>query len=227
MILRKWDSLPECMRKDEIKSYYDILRKHTVDLILKRIFDVVMSIVLIVLLSPVFIVVSIWIKKDSQGPIFFRQERITTYGKKFKIFKFRTMVVNAEKKGSLVTVGEDSRITNVGKKIRHTRLDEIPQLFNVLVGDMSFVGTRPEVQKYVDAYTNEMYATLLLPAGITSNASIQYKDEDILLENAADPDDTYIHDILPNKMKYNLDSIKNFSIMNDIQTMINTVKAVV
>lgn len=227
MILRKWDSLPECMRKDEIKSYYDILRKHTVDLILKRIFDVVMSIVLIVLLSPVFIVVSIWIKKDSQGPIFFRQERITTYGKKFKIFKFRTMVVNAEKKGSLVTVGEDSRITNVGKKIRHTRLDEIPQLFNVLVGEMSFVGTRPEVQKYVDAYTNEMYATLLLPAGITSNASIQYKDEDILLENAADPDDTYIHDILPNKMKYNLDSIKNFSIMNDIQTMINTVKAVV
>lgn len=226
MILKSWDNLPDCMKKDEIKPYYDILKKHTLDLILKRIFDITMSIILIIVLSPVFLVVSIWIKKDSKGPVFFCQERVTTNGKIFKIIKFRTMVVNAEKQGTLVTVGEDHRITNVGKKIRHIRLDEIPQLFNVLVGDMSFVGTRPEVQKYVNAYTNEMYATLLLPAGITSEASIQYKDEDELLEKSSNPDDTYIHDVLPNKMKYNLDSIKNFSITNDIKTMIKTVKAV-
>lgn len=227
MILRSWDKLPEYMRNDKVKPYYELLKKRTVSLIMKRIFDIVMSLLLLMILSPVFLVVSIWIKLDSKGPVFFRQVRVTTYGKQFRIFKFRTMCENAEKKGSLVTVGNDSRITKVGEKIRHCRLDEIPQLLNVLAGDMTFVGTRPEVVKYVNAYSDEMYATLLLPAGITSVASIQYKDEDEILSKAKDPDDAYIHEVLPDKMKYNLASIKNFSFWNEIKTMVNTLKAVI
>lgn len=227
MILRSWDKLPEYMRNDKVKPYYELLKKRTVSLIMKRIFDIVMSLLLLMILSPVFLVVSIWIKLDSKGPVFFRQVRVTTYGKQFRIFKFRTMCENAEKKGSLVTVGNDSRITKVGEKIRHCRLDEIPQLLNVLAGDMTFVGTRPEVVKYVNAYSDEMYATLLLPAGITSVASIQYKDEDEILSKAKDPDDAYIHEVLPDKMKYNLASIENFSFLNEIKTMANTLKAVI
>lgn len=227
MILRSWDKLPEYMRNDKVKPYYELLKKRTGSLIMKRIFDIVMSLLLLVILSPVFLVVSIWIKLDSKGPVFFRQVRVTTYGKQFRIFKFRTMCENAEKKGSLVTVGNDSRITKVGEKIRHCRLDEIPQLLNVLAGDMTFVGTRPEVVKYVNAYSDEMYATLLLPAGITSVASIQYKDEDEILSKANNPDDAYIHEVLPDKMKYNLASIENFSFWNEIKTMANTLKAVI
>ena len=227
MILRSWDKLPEYMRNDKVKPYYELLKKRTGSLIMKRIFDIVMSLLLLMILSPVFLVVSIWIKLDSKGPVFFRQVRVTTYGKQFLIFKFRTMCENAEKKGSLVTVGNDSRITKVGEKIRHCRLDEIPQLLNVLAGDMTFVGTRPEVVKYVNAYSDEMYATLLLPAGITSVASIQYKDEDEILSKAEDPDDAYIHEVLPDKMKYNLASIENFSFLNEIKTMVNTLKAVI
>lgn len=227
MILRSWDKLPEYMRNDKVKPYYELLKKRTGSLIMKRIFDIVMSLLLLVILFPVFLVVSIWIKLDSKGPVFFRQVRVTTYGKQFLIFKFRTMCENAEKKGSLVTVGNDSRITKVGEKIRHCRLDEIPQLLNVLAGDMTFVGTRPEVVKYVNAYSDEMYATLLLPAGITSVASIQYKDEDEILSKAEDPDDAYIHEVLPDKMKYNLASIENFSFLNEIKTMANTLKAVI
>lgn len=227
MILRSWDKLPEYMRNDKVRPYYELLKKRTGSLIMKRIFDIVMSLLLLMILSPVFLVVSIWIKLDSKGPVFFRQVRVTTYGKQFRIFKFRTMCENAEKKGSLVTVGNDSRITKVGEKIRHCRLDEIPQLLNVLAGDMTFVGTRPEVVKYVNAYSDEMYATLLLPAGITSVASIQYKDEDEILSKAKDPDDAYIHEVLPDKMKYNLASIENFSFLNEIKTMANTLKAVI
>lgn len=227
MILRSWDKLPEYMRNDKVRPYYELLKKRTGSLIMKRIFDIVMSLLLLMILSPVFLVVSIWIKLDSKGPVFFRQVRVTTYGKQFRIFKFRTMCENAEKKGSLVTVGNDSRITKVGEKIRHCRLDEIPQLLNVLAGDMTFVGTRPEVVKYVNAYSDEMYATLLLPAGITSVTSIQYKDEDEILSKAEDPDDAYIHEVLPDKMKYNLASIENFSFWNEIKTMANTLKAVI
>ncbi len=226
MILKKWEQLPEYMRNEAVRPYYEILKKHSFSLVLKRIFDVLMSLILLILLSPVFLIVSIWIKLDSEGPVFFRQERVTTYGKKFRIFKFRTMCNHAEKKGTLVTVGNDARITKVGEKIRHCRLDEIPQLLNVLVGDMTFVGTRPEVVKYVNAYTDEMYATLLLPAGITSVASIQYKDEDEILSSASDPDEAYIHEVLPDKMKYNLQSIREFSFINEIKTMVNTIRAV-
>lgn len=226
MILRSWDRLPDKMRTEAVRPYYDILKKHTFGLILKRCFDVIMSLLLLIILSPAFLVLAVWIKIDSPGPVFFRQVRLTQYGREFRIFKFRTMVVDAEKKGTLVTVGDDARITKIGRKIRHVRLDEIPQLINILIGDMTFVGTRPEVQKYVDAYTDEMWATLLLPAGVTSEASIQYKDEDALLGEAKNPDQVYKRVVLPQKMNYNLDAIRYFSLKQEIKTMARTLKAV-
>ena len=226
MMLRKWEELPSYMQNEEVRKYYDILAEHQGSLIAKRCFDIVFSILLLVVLSPAFFVVSIWIKCDSHGPVFYRQERITQYGKVFRIFKFRTMVTDADRIGTLVTVGNDSRITAVGAKIRKVRLDEIPQLLNILTGDMTFVGTRPEVKKYVDAYTDSMYATLLLPAGVTSVASIAYKDEDTLLEKSTNPDQTYIQDILPEKMKYNLKSLEEFSFLKELKTMVDSVRAV-
>lgn len=226
MKLKAWEDLPQYMQNDSVKEYYDILAKRTGSLAIKRLFDIVVSAVMLILVSPVLLILAVWIKVDSQGPVFFRQTRITQYGKAFRIFKFRTMVNNADKIGSQVTVGNDSRITKVGAKIRKLRLDELPQLINVLLGDMSFVGTRPEVKKYVDAYTDEMYATLLLPAGITSEASIRYKDEDELLAGAADVDKVYIEQVLPGKMKYNLDAVRKFSFFGDIMTMFRTVIAV-
>ena len=158
--------------------------------------------------------------------MFYRQERVTTYGKHFKIHKFRTMVSNADKIGSAVTVGNDSRITKVGAKLRGCRLDELPQVFDLLSGNMSFVGTRPEAVKYVKEYKPEYYATLLLPAGITSEASIRYKDEAKLLDGAIDVDKVYVEEVLPGKMKYNLESISKFSFLHDVETMIKTVIAV-
>ena len=227
MILRKWEELPEELRIDEVKPYYDILSKKKGSLYVKRIFDIVVSLVMLIILSPVFLILAIAIKVDSRGPVFYRQERITQYGKTFKIFKFRTMVNNADKIGTQVTINNDARITRVGNFIRNYRLDEISQLLNILVGDMSFVGTRPEVKKYVDAYTPEMMATLLLPAGVTSLASIRYKDEAKLLEQADDADKAYIEKVLPGKMGYNLAEIKKFSFCNDIKLMVLTVGAVV
>ena len=181
MYLKKWENLPEEFKNEAVRPYYEYLKKKQISLIFKRIFDIFVSIILLILLSPIFLALAIFIKIDSKGPVFFRQSRVTQYNKEFKIFKFRTMVNDAEKLGAQVTSQNDSRITKVGEKIRKYRLDEISQLINVLIGDMTFVGTRPEVRKYVDAYTDEMMATLLLPAGITSNASIEYKDEDEIL----------------------------------------------
>lgn len=225
--MRKWNELPEFMKNEEVKKYYNILQKKKASLMLKRIFDIIVSIFMIILLSPVLIAVSIWIKLDSKGPVFYRQERITQYGRVFRIFKFRTMVTGADKIGTLVTTKNDSRITRVGEKIRKCRLDEIPQLFNILLGDMSFVGTRPEVKKYVDAYTDEMMATLLLPAGVTSLASIQYRDEDEILAKYVDEehsvDEVYVEKILPDKMRYNLKYLKSFSIVEDIVLCVKTV----
>lgn len=225
--MRKWNELPEFMKNEEVKKYYNILQKKKASLMLKRIFDIIVSIFMIILLSPVLIAVSIWIKLDSKGPVFYRQERITQYGRVFRIYKFRTMVTGADKIGTLVTTKNDSRITRVGEKIRKCRLDEIPQLFNILLGDMSFVGTRPEVKKYVDAYTDEMMATLLLPAGVTSLASIQYRDEDEILAKYVDEehsvDEVYVEKILPDKMKYNLKYLKSFSIVEDIVLCVKTV----
>ena len=227
MILKNWEQLPEELQLDEVKPYYKILKKKKMSLILKRIFDIVVSFIMLIILLPVFIFLGIAIKIDSKGPVFFRQERITQYGKTFKIFKFRTMVNNAEKLGTQVTVGNDARITKVGKFIRDCRLDEIAQLLNILTGDMTFVGTRPEVRKYVNHYTKEMMATLLLPAGVTSLASIYYKDEAKLLDKSNNPDKTYIEEVLPGKMKYNLQNIKDFNFFEDIKTMIKTVAAVI
>lgn len=227
MILKKWEDLPKNVRNEKVRRYYDILYRKRFSLIIKRIFDLVLAIIVFIILSPVFIILGIAIKLDSKGSVMFRQTRITQYGKKFRIYKFRTMITDAEKIGSQVTTKKDARITRVGRVLRKYRLDEIPQLLNIIVGDMSFVGTRPEVPKYVEKYTDEMMATLLLPAGVTSEASIQYKDEELLLTNAISVDEVYVNKVLPEKMEYNLRSIEEFSLINDIKTMLRTVVAVV
>ena len=226
MILKKWEELPENLRTDAVRPYYDLLAKRRGSLALKRCFDVVVSAMMLLVLAPVFLVLAIAIKLDSPGPVFYRQVRVTQYGKEFRIFKFRSMVSDADKRGSLVTVSGASRITRVGQFVRNCRLDELCQLIDIFRGTMTFVGTRPEVPKYVAAYTPEMMATLLLPAGVTSEASILYKDEAELLDAADDVDAVYIRDVLPGKMKYNLDALKNFSFFSDIATMFRTVFAV-
>ena len=227
MLLKPWDELPEYMQTEEVRPYYELLRKKSGQLVLKRLFDIAVSIILIILLSPLILLFSIWIKADSKGPVFYRQERVTQYGRVFRIYKFRTMVSNADQIGNLVTSKNDSRITGVGEKIRKYRIDEIPQLFNVFLGDMSFVGTRPEVSKYVEQYTNEMYATLLLPAGVTSLASIEFKDEDEIIEKyvsqGRETNEVYINEVLPLKMKYNLEAMTSFYFIKEISVMINTV----
>ena len=214
-----------------VKKYREEIEKRKISLFLKLFLDKVLALILLIPLSPIILVIAIWIKLDSEGPVFYRQERITTYGRPFRIFKFRTMVKDADKLGAAVTEHNDPRISRAGDKLRKVRLDELPQLFNVLLGDMSFVGARPEVAKYVNRYTDEMNATLLLPAGITSPASIEYKDEDEVIEkfkgSGRSIDDIYIEEVLPDKMKYNLDYIKNFSIVNDIKIMIQTALAVI
>lgn len=225
-MLRKWEDLPSFMQNDEVKEYYDILDKKRVSLFLKRCFDIIAAFILLVILAIPMIVIAVMIKLDSKGPVFYRQERITRYGKVFRIHKFRTMVNNADKIGTAVTVENDSRITKVGEKLRGLRLDELPQLFDVIVGDMSFVGTRPEAIKYVKEYTNEMYATLLLPAGITSEASIKYKDEAEIMNGETNIDKTYVEKVLPEKMKYNLLSIRKYNFMGEIITMLRTVASV-
>ena len=224
--MRKWEDLPKELQLDEVRPYYDILKKKEVGLFFKRVFDIVVSLLMLIILSPIFLILAIAIKVDSKGPVFYRQTRVTQYCKEFKIHKFRSMCDGADKKGTLVTVSGDSRVTKVGKFIRKCRLDEVSQLIDVLQGNMSFVGTRPEVPKYVAAYTPEMMATLLLPAGITSEASIRYKDEDRLLDAAEDVDRVYIEEVLPAKMKWNLESIERFKFFREILTMIRTVFAV-
>ena len=197
---------------------------------LKRAFDIVISFILTVLLLLPMAVISVIIKCTSKGPVLYRQERVTKYGRKFRIMKFRTMQVDADKSGALVTSQNDERITPVGAKLRKFRLDELPQVFHVLSGNMSFVGTRPEVQKYVDCYTPEMYATLLMPAGITSLASIKFKDENALIGDVSDPDKIdriYTETILPQKMAYNLEYISNFGLRGDLKLMLSTVRHVV
>ena len=225
--MKKWNELPKVMQNDKVKYYYDILQEHEKELKLKRAFDSICSLIMIIILSPVLIVLSVMIKLDSKGPVLFKQVRVTTYGRKFKIWKFRTMVNNADKLGTQVTTKGDARITRMGHLLRKIRLDELPQLFNVLKGDMTFVGTRPEVTKYTAHYTEEMMATFLMPAGVTSRTSIEYKDEEKLLENAENADEVYINEVLPAKMVYNLREIEKFSFLRDISTMIKTVIAVI
>lgn len=226
MVLKSWDQLPKEMQTEEVRHYYDILARKKGSLLLKRIFDICASLILLVLLSPVFLVISILIVLDSPGGILYRQVRITSYGREFRIHKFRTMVANADQVGPQVSVRYDTRITKIGAKIRSFRLDELPQLLDVLAGDMSFVGTRPEVPKYVNQYTDKMRATLLLPAGITSEASIRFKGEAKLLAKAENVDEMYVEEILPRKMKINLNSLEHFSFWEEIATMFRTVFAV-
>lgn len=225
MILRKWEQLPHGMQNDAVRKYYDILSKKKGSLALKRIFDIVASVIMLILLSPVFLILAVAIKADSSGPVFYRQERVTRYGERFRIHKFRTMVRNADK-GSQVTVNNDSRVTRVGRVIRKCRLDEIAQLLDVIAGTMTLVGARPESPKYVSAYTEEMKATLLLPAGVTSLASIYYKNEAVLLDGDGNIDKIYTEKILPGKMYYNLKGIEKFSFLGDIRVMFMTVFAV-
>ena len=221
--MKSWNKLPQEFQCEEVKPYYDALKKKKLSRFFMRMFDIVMSFFPLIILSLFFIIIAILIKLTSKGPVFYRQVRVTRYNKDFRIFKFRTMVQDADKKGSLVTTKNDSRITSIGKFLRKTKLDELPQLINVLFGQMTFVGTRPEVRKYVDKYSNEMLATLLMPAGITSSASIKYKDEASLIENATDVDDVYINQILPDKMKYNLEDIKKYNFFREIGLIFKTV----
>ncbi len=225
-MLKQWDDLPDFMRVDEVRPYWDILDKKRGQLILKRAFDLIVSLILLVILAIPMGVIAVLIKRDSEGPVLYRQERVTTYGRHFRIHKFRTMVSNADKIGTAVTVGNDSRITKVGAKLRGYRLDELPQVLDVIKGDMSFVGTRPEAVKYVERYKPEYNATLLMPAGITSEASIRYKDEDKLLNAADNVDEVYVNQVLPEKMKWNLESIRRFRFLREILTMFRTVAAV-
>lgn len=225
-MLRQWEDLPDFMRVPEVRPYWEILNKKRGQLVLKRAFDLIVSVVLLIILAIPMLVIAVWIKLDSRGPVLYRQERVTTYGKHFRIHKFRTMVSNADKIGTAVTVGQDPRITRVGSKLRRLRLDELPQLIDVIKGDMSFVGTRPESVKYVERYKPEYNATLLMPAGITSEASIRYKDEDKMLNGADDVDEVYVEQVLPEKMKWNLESIRRFRFLREIFTMFRTVFAV-
>ena len=226
MIMLPWDTIPSSLQNEEVHQYYRILEKKKVYLLVKRWTDVLLASLLLLLLFPLFIVLAILIKLDSCGPVFFRQERVTQWGRHFRIFKFRTMVANAEKLGTQVTVNQDARITRVGKYIRKCRLDEMPQLLNVLWGSMTFVGTRPEVPKYVSQYSDEMLATLLLPAGITSRASLEFKDEDTILNGDIDVDKAYIQKVLPLKMKLNLQAIRDFSLLEDLNIMVMTFRKV-
>lgn len=226
-MLRKWEDLPEIMQTEAVRPYYEHLNKRRGSLLLKRIFDIAVSTVLLIVISPILLILAVMIVTDSKGGIFYRQERVTQYGRVFRIFKFRTMVADADKIGTQVTVQNDSRITKIGEKLRKYRLDELPQLINIFMGDMTLVGTRPESIHYVEHYTPEMYATLLLPAGVTSEASILYRDEAKLLRDAENVDKVYVEKILPEKMKYNLEDIRRFSCIKEIGTIFRTVLAVV
>lgn len=230
VLWRNWEELPDFMKTEAVRPYYDSLNHKKGQLFLKRMFDFTVSSLMLAALSPVLAVLAILIRLDSEGPVFYRQERVTQYGRRFRIYKFRTMVQDADKKGSLVTTQGDARITRMGKKLRGCRLDELPQLINIWKGEMSFVGTRPEVVKYVKQYTDEMYATLLLPAGVTSEASVQFKDEDQRIaagvKAGRSADQVYVEDVLGEKMEINLQELKMFSVAGNVKTMIRTVRAV-
>jgi len=224
--MKKWEQLPEELQIEEVRPYYEHLMKHRAALMMKRVCDVALACVLFLILLPILVIVGLLVGVTSKGGVFFCQERVTTYGRRFRIIKFRTMVADAEKRGSQVTTNADSRVTGVGRFLRKVRLDELPQLVNIIKGDMSIVGTRPEVPRYVEKYTPEMMATLLLPAGVTSKASIAYKDEERLLSASDDVDKTYVEEVLPGKMKYNLEYMMEYSFWKDLLLMVQTVLAV-
>lgn len=226
MLIKKWEKLPAGMQTEEVREYYDILKKKQFSLFLKRGFDIVISAVMLIVLSPLFLILALAIKTDSKGPVFYRQERVTQYGKRFNIHKFRSMKTGADLSGTQVTVANDSRVTKVGRFIRKCRLDEIAQLIDVFSGKMTFVGTRPETPKFVAAYTPEMKATLLLPAGITSEASICFKDEEKLLQRAENAEEEYVKNIVPAKMRYNLEALRRFNLFREAGILFKTAFAV-
>lgn len=226
-MLIEWTQLPTNMKNDKVKYYYDILSKKRFSLYVKRGFDILISCIMLIVLSWLFLIIAIIIKLDSPGKIIYKQKRVTQYGKYFFIYKFRTMVENAEELGGQITTEKDDRITKTGTFLRKFRLDEVPQLINILKGDMTFVGTRPEIPKFVDFYSDEMLATLLLPAGVTGEACIQYigqEQED--LEKAEDVDKAYVEIMLPKKMKYNLLQLENFGIKQELNLLYRTIIAV-
>ena len=229
MFLRSFEKLPPELQNDSVRKYYDILAKKRASIFFKRLTDILLALIMLIILILPMAIIALVVKMTSKGPVFYRQERVTTYNRRFMILKFRTMTVGADKAGALVTSANDARVTNVGAKLRKFRLDELPQIFHVLSGKMSFVGTRPEVVRFVERYEPEMMATLLMPAGITSLASIRYKDEDEIIGSTSDPNDVdrvYIEQILPEKMKYNLEYLSDFSFFGDIKLMFSTVKNV-
>ncbi|MDO4899159.1 sugar transferase [Actinomyces sp.] len=221
-----WHELPQDMQDEAVRPYYEYLVSRERDLRMKRLLDLVGAGTLIVLLGWLFVILPVVIKLDSPGPIFFRQVRVTQFGKEFQIHKFRTMFDRQSASAFQVTVNDDPRITRVGSLMRRYRIDEIGQLIDIMQGNMTFVGTRPEVPEYVREYTPEMKATLLLPAGVTSTASIVFRDEAQLLTSVDDVRRTYIDKILPAKMRYNLDDIRNFSVARDMRIVVETIRAV-
>ena len=225
-MLKAWDHLPQTMRRDAVRPYYDALREKRASLVAKRLFDVVAGTVALVPMLPVLLVIGAWVRLDSRGPALFRQVRVTQYGREFRIFKFRTMRVSRQGEGTQVTVSGDARITRAGKYLRAKRLDELPQILNIIRGDMSFVGARPEVPKYVAHYTDEMMATLLLPAGVTSDCSLRYRDEGERLRGAQDVDEAYVRVVLPEKMRYNLQSLREFRLGGEFWVMVRTAQMV-
>lgn len=223
MLLKKWDDLPENMKNDSVRMYYQYLYKKRFSLLIKRMLDFVTAVLLLVIIAPVFAALGILIKIDSKGPVIFKQLRVTQYGRLFYIYKFRTMTHNGKNTGAKVTLKSDPRITRVGKVLRKYRLDELPQLINIIKGDMSFVGTRPEIVDYVRDYTDEMAATLLLPAGVTSYASISFKDEEELLTDCDNVDAIYREKILPMKMRLNLNSLLRFNLLYEAKILADTI----
>jgi len=191
---------------------------------MKRLFDFIASFYGLILLSPIFVLVALWIKIDSRGSIFFRQERVGFQGSLFRIHKFRTMVLDAEKKGKQITVGADSRITTVGSFLRKYKLDELPQLIDVFVGDMSLVGPRPEVPRYIDCYSDdEKHDVLSVKPGITDNASIEFRDENELLAGSKDPEAVYINEVLPKKIALYRKYVKERSFFGDVSIIFKTI----
>ncbi len=223
MLIKKWEKLPKELQIEEVRPYWEILRKKNFSLFWKRAFDIFVSGIVLLIVSPFFLILSLAIVIDSRGGVFYRQERVTQYGKHFRIFKFRSMVSGADKKGTLVTVGNDARITRVGKFIRKFKIDEMSQLIDIFRGTMTFIGTRPEVPKYVKQYKAEYLATLLLPAGVSSTASIMFKNENDMLDSAENADEVYVNQILPIKMKWNLHDLKRFGFWRDIKLCFMTV----
>ena len=213
-----WEDLPPTLQTEEVRPYYEALSRRGLQLWLKRLLDVVGATVLFVLLGWLFVILALLIKLDSPGPVFFRQRRVTQFGREFRIVKFRTMTYRPAAPGD--------QITRVGAVLRRYRLDEISQLIDILRGTMSFVGTRPEVPDYVRQYTPQMRATLLLPAGVTSTASIEFKDEAQILAAAPPGQDAYVTQVLPAKMRLNLRDVRDFSIGRDLRIAFRTILAV-